>query len=312
GPLPLSRRSNQYVLSIQDSFTKFSVTAVMPRITAEYVIDRFLKCFVFIYGPPEKLITDRGSNFLSEKFKNMCIKNGINHQTTLPHQKNSNGQVERLHRTLEECLSHYVNSNLSDWDDILPKITFALNSVKSATTGIAPYFALFGRECRTKFDSDLPKFTILENTLEEETEMIKENEKVISKEIVRQLEKNEEKMTKKHQQSKKVASKEIKVGDKVLIAVNNKQPGSKLRESYTGPCVVKKVAGSNIQVLNDSGKLQDVHKDNLKPFFGQDPQSESESDSDATTVIELSSDSESESDDMEDYNWTPGKRNIDR
>ncbi|CAI4220379.1 unnamed protein product, partial [Auanema sp. JU1783] len=96
GPFPISRQDNTHVLSIQDSFTKFAVAIAVPNITAEVVIDRFLRHFVYTFGPPARLITDRGSNFMSTKFQNMCKTVGIKHEPTLPHQKNSNGQVERL------------------------------------------------------------------------------------------------------------------------------------------------------------------------------------------------------------------------
>ncbi|CAI4220418.1 unnamed protein product, partial [Auanema sp. JU1783] len=123
GPLPRSCRNNAYVLTMQDAFSKFAITIPIPAISTEIVIDKFLRHLVYIFGPPSRLITDRGSNFMSHKFTDLCKNKGIQHEPTLPHQKNSNGQAERLHRTLEECLTHYVNKDLTDWDLFLPKVT---------------------------------------------------------------------------------------------------------------------------------------------------------------------------------------------
>ncbi|CAI4220492.1 unnamed protein product, partial [Auanema sp. JU1783] len=72
GPLPRSCRNNAYVLTMQDAFSKFAITIPIPAISTEIVIDKFLRHLVYIFGPPSRLITDRGSNFMSHKFTDLC------------------------------------------------------------------------------------------------------------------------------------------------------------------------------------------------------------------------------------------------
>jgi len=73
----------------------------------------------FEHGIPEKNLTDKGTNFLSEVFKNTCKLLKINkiQMTT----SESNNALERshrtLHRTLAEYLRHYVNEDQADWDE---------------------------------------------------------------------------------------------------------------------------------------------------------------------------------------------------
>ncbi|CAI4220518.1 unnamed protein product, partial [Auanema sp. JU1783] len=248
GPFPTSRLNNTQVLTIQDSFTKFAVAIPMPIITAEVVMDRFLKNFVYIFGPPSRLITDRGSNFMSSKFQNMCKSLGIQHEPTLPHQKNSNGQVERLHRTIEECLTHYLKEDLTDWDSFLPKIIFALNNLCSSTTGISPYIALFGKDCRMTLDEDIS--TPIEGTMEDahDAKQRAAERKILDQYIISKSEAAAKKHEDKYNQSHRTQEKSIEIGDKVLIEVKNTRPGQKLRPSYVGPAQVIQVQGSRVQI----------------------------------------------------------------
>ncbi|CAI4220866.1 unnamed protein product [Auanema sp. JU1783] len=258
-PFPRSSRNNLYALTMQDSFSKFAITTAIPSIITEVVIDRFLKCLVYTFGPPARLITDRRSNFMSSQFAKMCKDTGIIHEPTLPHQKNANGQIERLHRTLEECISHYVNQDLSNWDLFLPKITHTLNTVPSSTTGISPYVHCLEEIAACQLINLSPTHTN-KNTAEHIEHSILD--KVIYDKLRTASETNVQKYNTKHN----VNEKDVKKNDFVMIAVKNLKPGHKLRKSFDGPFRVVNVNGSLVQVQNSNGKLQDVHKDSLKIY----------------------------------------------
>ncbi|CAI4220500.1 unnamed protein product, partial [Auanema sp. JU1783] len=97
GPLPLTKNDNRYVLTIQDSFTKWATAIPLPNITTVTTVKAFLSHFIYVFGPPKHLVTDNGSNFTSEAFETFCEAFGIGHMKSPPYEKNSNGQVERLH-----------------------------------------------------------------------------------------------------------------------------------------------------------------------------------------------------------------------
>ena len=40
----------------------------------------------------------------------------------------TDGQTERVNRSLEDMLRHYVNPMLNDWDDHLDAVEFAVNN----------------------------------------------------------------------------------------------------------------------------------------------------------------------------------------
>jgi len=64
----------------------------------------FVTKIVLKHGIPEKILTDQGTNFLSEIFKNMCKLLKINKIQTTAYHPESNGALERSHRTLSATL----------------------------------------------------------------------------------------------------------------------------------------------------------------------------------------------------------------
>lgn len=70
GPLPVTESENKYILTFQDDLTKFNINIPMKNQEATTVASHFVSNIICSYGVPEILVTDQGSNFLSEIFKN--------------------------------------------------------------------------------------------------------------------------------------------------------------------------------------------------------------------------------------------------
>jgi len=117
GPLTVTTNGNKYVLTFQDSLTKFSKAIPLANQEAATVAKKFATQIVLEYGMPEKILTDQGTNFTSEMFKNTCKLFKIEKIQTTAYHPESNGALERSHRTLAEYLRHYINEDQSDWDE---------------------------------------------------------------------------------------------------------------------------------------------------------------------------------------------------
>ncbi len=92
--------SNYYVLSIIDSFSKFTVFIPIKDISAFTVSKAFMEEWIFKYPIPKSVITDKGTQFNSRIFRNVCEKFNIDHGMTLPYNPRGNSVVERIHRDL--------------------------------------------------------------------------------------------------------------------------------------------------------------------------------------------------------------------
>jgi transposase InsO family protein len=72
GPLPESRRGNKYLLVVSDYFTRWVEAYPLPNSEAITVAQGFIGEYISLYGLPRQIHTDRGSQFTSLLFKNIC------------------------------------------------------------------------------------------------------------------------------------------------------------------------------------------------------------------------------------------------
>jgi hypothetical protein len=54
--------------------------------------------------------------------------------------------VERLHHSLHSGLSHYVNANHKNWDEVVPFYLMSHRATPHTTTGYSPFYLLHGRD----------------------------------------------------------------------------------------------------------------------------------------------------------------------
>ncbi len=90
GPLPNSSAGNKYVLVIQDRLSRYIAFISMKNQTPETVARYFLVEWVCKYGAPNKLITDRESNFMSTVFAQLCKFLGMMHSPTCAYRLQGN------------------------------------------------------------------------------------------------------------------------------------------------------------------------------------------------------------------------------
>lgn len=92
------------------------------------------------------------SNVIQELLRSCRIV----HRTSTAYHPQTNGLTERFNRTLGDMLSMYIDSDHSNWDVVLPFVTYAYNTATQSTTGFSPFFLLYGREPSSTLDTILP------------------------------------------------------------------------------------------------------------------------------------------------------------
>ena len=148
GPLPRTDRGFQYILAVQDAFSRYAEMLGMPRQTAEEVCEK-LREWTGRYGIPVTFHSDDGPCFVSRAFKDFCGKYGIQHSFSTPYHPQANGSVERLNRSLGESLSKMIASHQRDWYDHLFAAQFAYNTAYHETVGDTRYRIIFKDSPRT-------------------------------------------------------------------------------------------------------------------------------------------------------------------
>lgn len=89
---------------VVDAFSKFIWFYAVKSTSTSEVIDRLKKQAV-IFGNPRRIISDRGTAFSSREFKEYCEQEGVEHVLVTTGVPRSNGQVERINRTLIPLLT---------------------------------------------------------------------------------------------------------------------------------------------------------------------------------------------------------------
>ncbi|KAL6418729.1 hypothetical protein ACFW04_011838 [Cataglyphis niger] len=142
-PLPITNTGNQYILTMQDLLTKYSVAVPLREATSLAIADALTKNFICIYGTPEAILTDQGTNFLSALMRNLTKRFNIKHFKTTAYHPQSNGSIERSH-VLTEYLKTQVEKE-KKWDNYINMAMFSYNTSVHEGTKFSPFELIFGR-----------------------------------------------------------------------------------------------------------------------------------------------------------------------
>lgn len=156
GPLHASASGNRWILVASDHLTRYAETCALPNATADHIAHFFLTNILLRHGAPQTLLSDRGRVFLSTLVQELLQACNVIHRTTPAYHPQTNGLTEKLNRTLVDMLAMYTDLHQTNWDKVLPFITFAYNTSTHTTTGFSPFFLLFGREASCTLDTVLP------------------------------------------------------------------------------------------------------------------------------------------------------------
>ena len=138
------------MLVTQDRLSRWETFATMVDTSAETSAHTFLTSWCCTYGIPKKILTDRGTNFVSNIFRNLAEFLGAKLSHTCAYRPQSNGQNERCHRELHQYLSIYLSpASRYTWDSMLALAAWTHNSAVHTALDCSPFEVLTGLKPRT-------------------------------------------------------------------------------------------------------------------------------------------------------------------
>jgi len=120
------------------------------------IYDNFLARF----GLPKQLHSDMGKDFESHLFKELCELVGTYKSHSSAFHPQSDGQCERINRSLLQSLRATAQDNPESWPQRLPTLMAAYRITTHKAMGMTPNFAMLGREVT------LPAFLIAKSPQE--------------------------------------------------------------------------------------------------------------------------------------------------
>ena len=139
-----------FLCSILDGFSRFivhwEIRETMKEGEVETIIQRAREAYP---DANPRIISDNGPQFVAKDFKEFIRICGMTHVTTSPYYPQSNGKLERYHRTIKgECIRTQTPLSLEDARRIVANYVEHYNNVRlhSAIGYIAPRDKLEGRD----------------------------------------------------------------------------------------------------------------------------------------------------------------------
>ena len=194
---------------------------------------------------------------------------GIKASRTTPYHPMSNGQCERMNRSLIAMLKTLSEKEKADWKNHLSKLAYAYNVTVHSTTKYSPYFLLFGRNPKLPIDEIFEPVSndriqkSYKNYVDDWQKAMKEAFEIVRENSKKGGEGN------KRRYNEKVKGVGIDVGDRVLLRNNSERGGTGKLRNYWESTVYKVVKkDDDIPVLDiipeDGGrKVKRVHRNNV-------------------------------------------------
>ena len=144
--LPLTLDGNQYVVVFIDYLTKWVEVFAVPNQKAETIARLLVEGVICRHGAPLELLSDRGTNFLSDLVLEVCKLFDVKKLNTSGYHPQTNGLCERFNSTLIQMLAKTGERYGHDWDKHLPYVLYAYRSSVQESTKESPFFLLYGRD----------------------------------------------------------------------------------------------------------------------------------------------------------------------
>jgi putative transposase len=139
-----------YLCSLLDGCSRYTVhweiRATTTEVDVEQIVQRARERFP---GVTPRVISDNGPQFIAKDFKEFVRVCGMTHVRTSPYYPQSNGKIERWHRTIKgDCIRTETPLSLEDARRIVARYVEHYNAVRlhSAIGYVTPKDKLEGRE----------------------------------------------------------------------------------------------------------------------------------------------------------------------
>ena len=255
---PASSKGNRFALTAVCMLTGFTFCIPLKSKRAEDVIKAYINHICCTFGPSRKILTDNGTEFKNKLWTEVFEKLRKEQKFTPIYSPQCNSRIEGFHKFLKATIAKQLETRV-EWDDLVWKATAAYNFFPTESSGLAPFFLMFGHEAAVKH-------TLLES---ENPKYLRTNEGMINVGLMTKLYNvvahNLNKARKARDGKKKgTTSKEpekLKIGDNILVRDHTSKA---FQPKYKDFCIVGLLGKNQVEIKDNHGHITKVHHRDVK------------------------------------------------
>ena len=259
GPLPQVQNLTdayfspyRYLLTCIDRNTRWIEACPLTEISAKAVARAFVEIWISRFGVPLHIVTDRGTQFESELFAELSKIVGFHRLRTTSYHPQSNGLIERAHRTIKTAMIARKES----WLSALPIVLLGIRITPNEST-YSPFTAVTGS------NAQIPRL-LLDSNQDTNIEASISPVKELAEEMLKFDTSN---CSKGHLHSKPVTYVPNELKNCKFVWLRTDRVRKSLEAPYTGPYMVID-RGDKLFTIRISEDVQrTVSIDRLKPAF---------------------------------------------
>ena len=276
GPIaPTSSRGHKYILTMVDYATRYLEAFPLKNIRAETIIEKLWEIWTRL-GIPKEVVTDQGTQFMSEKMKQVQELLDIKGIRTTPYHPQSNGLTERCNATIKAMLKRLCQEQPREWDKFLPALLFAYREVPQESLKFSPFELIYGRQVRGPMQvlrqlwteeepseetrTNISHFLNLANIIEQTCSLARQNLAKASGRHMRYY-------------NAKSTDRQFNEGDQILLLLPEKH--NKLQLTWRGPFTVREKKGFCNYKIDMNGKSKIYHANLMKHYITRQTDNES-------------------------------------
>ncbi len=99
GPLPVEEDGSRFLFTMVNRSSRWLKAVPLKNAEMSFCVDALIGMWIAWFGVPAVLTSDRGQQFISQVWADLCFKLEIpRHTMTTAYHPQSNGMVEKAHR----------------------------------------------------------------------------------------------------------------------------------------------------------------------------------------------------------------------
>ena len=255
---PASSKGNRFAFTTVCMLTGFTFCIPLKSKRAEDVIKAYINHICCTFGPSRKILTDNGTKFKNKLWTEVFEKLRIDQNFTPIYSPQCYGRIEGFNKFLKATVAKQLETCV-EWDDLVWKATAAYNIFPTESSGIAPFFLMFGCEAAVKhtlLESENPKYLGTNDGMINVGLMTK-----LYNVVAHNLNEARKARDGKKKGTTPKEPERLKIGDNILVRDHTSKA---FQPKYKDFCIVELLGKNQVEIKDNYGHITKAHCRDIK------------------------------------------------